>query len=91
MEKKSFYSISAAQEAGPVLITVYTEAGRKLGITYFMYVDEMRETLKQLIKDPAQLSLFLTMWSQAHGIIGSNSDVAQTLGLFGLPDQGMSI
>ena len=49
----------------------------------------MRETLKQLIKDPAQLSLFLTMWSQAHGIIGNNSDVAQTLGLFGLPDQGM--
>ena len=89
MEKKSFYSISAAQEAGPVLITVYTEAGRKLGSTYFMYVDEMREALKQLIKDPAQLSLFLSMWSQAHGIIGSNSDVVQTLGLFGLPDQGM--
>lgn len=80
--------IPAAQEPGPVRVTVYTEAGRKLGITWFMYVDEMREALKQLIKDPAQLSLFLTMWSQEHGIIGSNGDVAQTLGLFGLPDQG---
>ncbi|XP_022800846.1 uncharacterized protein LOC111338609 isoform X1 [Stylophora pistillata] len=80
--------IPAAQEPGPVRVTVYTEAGRKLGITWFMYVDEMREALKQLIKDPAQLSLFLTMWSQEHGIIGSNGDVAQTLGLFGLRDQG---
>ena len=58
-EKKCF---SILQEAGPVLITVYTEAGRKLGITFFLYVD---------------------------GIIRSNSDVTQTLGLFSLPDQGM--
>ena len=45
-------------------MTVYTEAGRKLGITFFLYVD---------------------------GIIRSNSDVTQTLGLFSLPDQGMWI
>ena len=88
-KKKGFHSIPAAQEAGRVLVTVYTEAGRKLGVTYFTYVDEVRQVLKQLIKDPAQISLFLTMWSQEHGIIGSSSDVAQTPGLFSLPDQGI--
>ena len=89
--KKGFHSIPAAQKAGLVLITVYTKAGQKLGVTCFTYVDEMHEALKQLLKDHAQLSKFLTMCSQAHGIIGSNSNVAQTLGLFSLSDQGMWI
>ena len=90
-KKKGFHSIPAAQEAGRVLVTVYTEAGRQLGVTYFTYVDEVHQALKQLIRDPAQISLFLTMWSQEHGIIGSSSDVVQTPGLFSLPDQGIWI
>ena len=53
-----------------------------------MYVDEMREALKQLVKDPALQSLFFAMWSQEHGIIGSNSNFAQNLGSFILQDQG---
>ena len=87
-EKNAFRSILAAQEAGPVCIKVHTKAGWKLGITYFLYVDENYEALKRTVKDPAQLSLFLNKWFQEHRIIGSNSNVAQTPGLFSLPDQG---
>ena len=47
----------------------------------------MSEALKQLIKDPALRPYFVTM-SQEYGVIGSNSNVAQTLGQFSLPDQG---
>ena len=47
----------------------------------------MGEALKQLMKHPDLRSLFITMY-QEYGIIGSNSNVVQTLGQFSLPDQG---
>ena len=87
--RKNFHSIPAAQKAGDVLITVYTEAGRELGITYFTYVDEMREAFQLLIENPNLHTEFLNMWLSKHGITGINSNVALTLGLFGLSDQGM--
>lgn len=37
---------------------MFTQAGQKLGIKDFVYVDETRETLKQLINDPALRSLY---------------------------------
>ena len=47
-KKNSFHSIPAAQEAGLVLVTVYTEAGRELGGTYFTYVDEVCQILEKI-------------------------------------------
>ena len=47
-KKNSFHSIPAAQEAGLVLVTVYTEAGRELGGTYFTYVDEVCQIIEKI-------------------------------------------
>jgi len=82
------YFITASQQPGPVPVTVKTQDGRLLGITYFMYVDEIQEVLKQVVKDPALQSLYLTMWSQEHGFFGSDGNLAQNLGPFTLQDQG---
>ncbi|KAJ7383810.1 hypothetical protein OS493_025681 [Desmophyllum pertusum] len=68
--------IPESQQPGPVPVTVSTQAGRWLGMTYFMYVDETREVLKQLVNDHALQSLFFAMWSQEHGTFGSNSNIA---------------
>lgn len=57
-------------------------------MTYFMYVDETREVLKQLVNDHALQSLFFAMWSQEHGTFGSNSNIAQNLGPFTIEDEG---
>ena len=57
-------------------------------MTCFMYVDEIQEVLKQLVKDPALQSLYFAMWSQEHGIFASDSNIAQDLGPFSLQDQG---
>ena len=78
------YYITASQKPGPVSVTVSTQDGRLLGMTCFMYVDEIQEVLKQVVKDPALQSLYLTMWSQEHGLFGSDGN----LDPFNLQDQG---
>ncbi len=57
-------------------------------MTYFMYVDEIQEVLKQLVKDPALQSLYFAMWSQEHGIFESDNNIAQNLDSFSLQDEG---
>ena len=69
-------------------MTVNTQDGRLLGKTYFTYVDEILVVLKQVVKDPALQSLYLTMWSQEYDIFGSDGNVAQNLGAFTLQDEG---
>ena len=61
-KKNGFHSIPAAKEAGTVLITVFTEAGRKLGTAYFMYVDVMKEILK--FRYGPWSTLFPNHWKQ---------------------------
>ena len=78
------YYIAASQKPGTVPVTVNTQDGRLLGMTCFMYVDEIQEVLKQVVKDPALQSLYLTMWSQEHGFFGSDGN----LDAFTLEDQG---
>ncbi|XP_078354091.1 uncharacterized protein LOC144638729 isoform X2 [Oculina patagonica] len=79
--------IPANQQPGAVPITIRTQAGRLLGMTYIMYVDEKQEVLKQLVKDPALQSLYVAMWSQEHGIFGNDSNIAQNLDPLSLQDQ----
>lgn len=57
-------------------------------MTYFLYVDEIQEVLKQLVKDPALQSLYFAMWSQEYGIFGSDDNTAQNLSPFTFQDQG---
>ena len=78
------YYITASQKPGPVPVTVSTQDGRLLGMTCFMYVDEIQEVLKQAVKDLALQSLYLTMWSQEHGLFASHGN----LDPFNLQDQG---
>ena len=75
---------TASQQPGPVSVTVNTQDDRLLGMTYFMYVDEIQEVLKQIVKDPALQALYLTMWSQEHGFFGSDSNLDPST----LQDQG---
>ena len=61
-----------------------TQAGKRLGLTTFYYVDEKWEMVKQLVKDPAEQSLFLAMWSKASGLLGNKSSTTQVVGPSGL-------
>ena len=80
--------ISASQVPGEVAVTVVTDAGKKLGMTCFMYIDEMREMVRQIVKDPTLQSLWFAMWSQEHGFFGNDSNIAQVLGPIDLQGQG---
>ena len=82
------YYITASQQPGHVPVTVNTQDGRLLGMTVFLYVDEIQEVLKQLVNDPALQSLYFAMWSKQHGFLGSNGNIAQNLDPFTLQDQG---
>lgn len=69
-------------------VTVVTQTGQRLGMTCFRYVDEMREMVRQLVKDPALQSLWFAIWSQEHGFFGNDSNIAQVLGPLNVQDQG---
>lgn len=56
-------------------MTVSTQDGRLLGMTCYMYVDEIQEVLKQVVKDPALQSLYLTLWSQEYGLFGNDGNL----------------
>ena len=51
--------ILASHQPGDVPITVMTCTGERLGMTCFRYVDDMREKVLQLVKDPPLQSLFV--------------------------------
>ena len=80
--------VSASQVPGEVAVTVVTDAGKKLGMTCFRYIDEMREMVRQIVKDPTLQSLWFAMWSQEHGFFGNDSNIAQVLGPIDLQGQG---
>ena len=52
------YSILASPKCGPVPVTIQTRHGHQLGMTQFVYVDEVQEVLNQLIKEPALRSSY---------------------------------
>jgi len=58
-------------------------------MTCFRYVDEMREVMRQLAKDPARFqALWFAIWSQEHGSFGADSNVAQVLNPLNIQNQG---
>ena len=63
-KKNGFHSIPAAKEAGTVLITVFTEAGRKLGTAYFTYEDVTEEEEYLKSRYGHWLTPFRNRWKQ---------------------------
>ena len=79
---------SASQVPGEVAVTVVTDGGKKLGMTCFRYIDEMREMVRQIVKDPTLQSLWFAMWSQELGFFENDSNITQVLGPTDVRDQG---
>ena len=69
-------------------MTVQTLTGQYLGKTWFFYVDEVQEVLRQLVKDAAMQSLFFNLWAQEHGSLGNGSNVSHSLYPFIVQNQG---
>ena len=86
--KKCQHCVSASQQPGKVTVMVSTQDGRWLGMTYFEYIDEIQEALKQLVKDPALQSLYFSMCSQQYGILGTDCNITQNQGVVSCQDQG---
>lgn len=72
-------------------VRVLTAAGQCLGMTCFSYIDEMREMVRQIVKDRTLQLLWVSMWSQEHGFSGDDSDISQVLDAVNLPNQGKGI
>ena len=83
-----FNYILASEVPREVPVSITTDAGQQLGMTCFRYVDEMREMVRQLVKDPTLQSLWFAIWSQEHGFFGTDSNISQVLGPLNMQDQG---
>ena len=88
----SYYSIPtilnyalASQVAGEVKVIVETEFGRKLGFTFFTYVDEMREIVHRIVKDPILQSSFFSEFARH---LSRDNNITQALGPLDVSDQG---
>lgn len=66
--------------AGPVLVSVTTDAGEQLGITCFEYIDEVRLMAKQFVNNPTLQGEWFFILSQELGFLPNRSDVAHALG-----------
>ena len=65
-----------------------SQCGECLGRTCFHYVDEMEEMAKQLVHDHAMTARFFAVLSQVHGVIGTDSGMAQVLDPLNWESQG---
>ena len=81
---------SGSQAPGEVTVTVITDSGRDLGFTFFKYVDDMEDLLKQLVKDRFLQARYFAMLSTefAFGNVTSGSNVSQVQWLENVPDHG---
>lgn len=64
-------------------------ADKKLGETFFKYIDELRETARQIVKYPSSLCSFLAMWTEEVGLHVTDNNVAPFLPPLNLPYQGI--
>ena len=81
---------SGSQAPGEVTVTVITDSGRDLGFTFFKYVDDMEDLLKQLVKDRFLQARYFAMLSTefAFGNVTSGSNISEVQGLENVPDHG---
>ena len=84
------FSHSGSQAPGEVTVTVITDSGQDLGFTFFKYVDDMEDLLKQLVKDRLLQARYFAMLSTefAFGNVTSGSSISQVQGLENVPDHG---
>ncbi|XP_015755619.1 PREDICTED: uncharacterized protein LOC107335147 isoform X2 [Acropora digitifera] len=62
--------VPASEQAREVGVKVSSQYGEHLGWTRFCYVDEMREMVRQLLRDEEKLSSFVAMWLQECHLLG---------------------
>lgn len=81
---------SGSQAPGEVTVTVVTDSGQDLGFTFFKYVDDMEDLLKQLVKDRLLQARYFALLSTefAFGNVTSGSNISQVPGLENVPDHG---
>ena len=84
------YFYLASPSPGEVTVTVITDAGENLGFTLFNYIDDKKNMLEQLVKDPMlQAEYFLILSTKfANGNLTSNSNIAQAQGQTILEENG---
>ena len=59
------YTFSASQEVGEVPVTVTTESGQVIGHTMFIYKDDLKEMVKEIVNDGALQSEFFKEFARA--------------------------
>lgn len=86
----TLYIYLGSESPGEVRVTVITDTGEKLGFTFFTYIDDKENMLKQLVKDRIlQAKYFLILSTEfANGNLTSDSSTAQAQGQRILPDNG---
>lgn len=84
------YFYLASPSPGKVTVTVITDAGENLGFTLFSYIDDKKNMLKQLVKDPMLQAEYFRILSTkfANGNLTSNSNIAQAQGQRILEENG---
>lgn len=73
----SYNYISASQEPGDVLVDVLTDAGSRLGRTFFRYNSSNRDLVQQLIKDPNLQAQYFFELSKHFKFLGNDSNIAK--------------
>lgn len=75
---------------GTAAVTVITDSGQDLGFTFFEYIDDAEDWLKQLVEDPMLQSKYFALLSTkfAHGSSANTSNIAHGKGKRNLPGHG---
>lgn len=73
----SYNYISASQEPGDVLVDVQTDAGSRLGRTFFRYNSRNSDLVRQLVKDPNLQAQYFFKLSKHLKFLGNDSNIAK--------------
>lgn len=73
---------------GDVTVSVETEFGEELGVTFFTYIDQMKVIVQQIANNPVLQSSLIAMWSQEAGCPATGNSITQVLGPLNVSDQG---
>lgn len=72
---------------GDVTVSVETEFGEELGVTFFTYIDQMKVIVQQIANNPVLQSSLIAMWSQEAGCPATGNSITQVLGPLNVSDQ----
>ena len=64
---------------GIVPVIIKTDAEKRLGITPFEYIDEMRNMVRQLVHNPKLQGKLFAMWSEELGFLPTGANATHAL------------